>query len=47
MMNARLVHICAAGSPAGHDDDILRDVGHLFDGQVAHPSQSLLKTKTC
>lgn len=31
--------------PAGNDDDILRDVGHLFDGKVAHPPQGLLEEK--
>lgn len=31
--------------PAGDNDDILRDVGHLFDGQVAHPPQGLLEEK--
>lgn len=31
--------------PAGDNDDILRDVSHLFDGQVAHPSQGLLREK--
>lgn len=31
--------------PAGDNDDILRDVGHLFDGQVAHPPQGLLREK--
>lgn len=28
--------------PAGDDDHILRDVSHLFDGEVAHPPQCLL-----
>ena len=26
-------------SPAGHDDDVLCDARHLFDGQVAHPTE--------
>lgn len=29
----------AQDSPAGHDDDILCDAGHLLDGQVAHPTE--------
>lgn len=32
--------------PAGDNDDILRNVGHLFDGQVAHPSEGLLRERT-
>lgn len=29
----------AQDSPAGHDDDVLCDAGHLLDGQVAHPTE--------
>lgn len=29
--------------PAGDDNDVLGDVGHLLDGQVAHPPQCLLR----
>ncbi len=31
--------------PASDNNDILRDVGHLFDGQVTHPPQGLLREK--
>lgn len=38
-------HLMSWYKPASHNDDILGDVGHLFDGQVAHPPQGLLKEK--
>lgn len=28
--------------PAGDNDDILRDIGHLFDCEVTHSSEGLL-----
>lgn len=32
-----LIHLRIKHKPASYDDDILRDIGHLFNGQVAHP----------
>lgn len=32
-----LIHERIEHKPASYNDDIFRDVGHLFNGQVAHP----------
>lgn len=41
-MGNKQKHLTSWDKPAGNNDDILRDVGHLFDGQVAHSPQGLL-----
>lgn len=44
-MILKVYKVVSLYKPAGDNDDILRDVGHLLDGEVAHPPQGLLGWK--